>query len=56
PNIFPDRLAFKPKRWMGAESLGLDKYLVVFSRGPKSCLGMNCVSSVLPHSGSRAWI
>ncbi|KAF9019732.1 cytochrome P450 [Hymenopellis radicata] len=41
PGIFPDPLAFKPERWMGPDSQGLDKHLIVFSRGPRSCLGIN---------------
>ncbi|KAF9019750.1 cytochrome P450 [Hymenopellis radicata] len=41
PDVFPDPLAFRPERWLGSDSQKLDKYLVVFSRGPRSCLGMN---------------
>ncbi|KAF8901812.1 cytochrome P450 [Mucidula mucida] len=41
PNIFPDPLEFRPERWIGADAQKLDKYLIVFSKGPRSCLGMN---------------
>ncbi|KAF9039634.1 cytochrome P450 [Hymenopellis radicata] len=41
PDIFPDPSEFKPERWTGPDAHKLDKYLVVFSRGPRSCLGMN---------------
>ncbi|KAF8901800.1 cytochrome P450 [Mucidula mucida] len=41
PNIFPDPLEFRPERWIGADAQKLDKHLVVFSKGPRSCLGMN---------------
>ncbi|KAF9019751.1 cytochrome P450 [Hymenopellis radicata] len=41
PDIFPDPLAFKPERWMAPDSQKLDKYLIVFSKGPRSCLGIN---------------
>ncbi|KAF9019731.1 cytochrome P450 [Hymenopellis radicata] len=39
PEVFPDPLEFRPERWIGNEQK-LDKYLVVFSKGPRSCLGM----------------
>ncbi|KAF8888091.1 cytochrome P450 [Infundibulicybe gibba] len=37
--IFPNPTNFTPERWL--EDPGLDKYLVAFSRGPRSCLGIN---------------
>ncbi|KAF9019737.1 cytochrome P450 [Hymenopellis radicata] len=40
PEIFPDPLVFRPERWIGTDAQKLDKYLVVFSKGPRSCLGM----------------
>lgn len=39
--IFPDHLAFKPERWLGPEADSLDQWLVSFSKGPRSCLGIN---------------
>jgi len=41
PNIFPDPLTFDPERWLKGDSADLDKYLVSFSKGPRSCLGIN---------------
>ncbi|KAF9003841.1 cytochrome P450 [Hymenopellis radicata] len=41
PDIFPDPETFKPERWMQPDSQKLDKYLVAFSKGPRSCLGLN---------------
>lgn len=41
PDIFPDPISFVPERWMGEENQSLDKYLVAFSKGPRSCLGIN---------------
>lgn len=37
--IFPEPTAFKPERWL--EDSSLDNWLVPFSRGPRSCLGVN---------------
>ncbi len=39
--IFEDPEIFNPYRWLGQTSFGLDKWLVAFSKGPRSCLGMN---------------
>ncbi|KAG7093582.1 hypothetical protein E1B28_007248 [Marasmius oreades] len=41
PDIFPEPHVFKPERWLQENSQKLDKYLVVFSRGPRSCVGMH---------------
>ncbi|KAI0694060.1 cytochrome P450 [Cytidiella melzeri] len=44
PEIFPDPHAFKPERWLEAkadENDSLDHWLVAFSKGPRSCLGVN---------------
>ena len=38
-NIFPDAYQFKPERWLGDDSL--QKYLLAFSRGTRSCTGVN---------------
>ncbi|KAF9454465.1 cytochrome P450 [Macrolepiota fuliginosa MF-IS2] len=41
PEIFPDPSCFIPERWMGEENQSLDRYLVAFSKGSRSCLGIN---------------
>ncbi|KAL0066040.1 hypothetical protein AAF712_006868 [Marasmius tenuissimus] len=41
PEIFPEPRAFQPKRWLQDDSQQLEKYLVTFSRGPRSCVGMH---------------
>lgn len=47
--VFPEPYAFKPERWLetysGTESL--DHWLVAFSKGPRSCLGMKYVAEVV---------
>lgn len=47
--IFPDPDLFKPERWLPLETEGrrLQKYLVAFGRGSRSCLGMNLGSAEL---------
>ncbi|TVY83002.1 Cyrochrome P450 monooxygenase, partial [Lachnellula suecica] len=37
--IFPDATTFKPERWLKSDNL--QRYLVTFSRGSRSCLGIN---------------
>lgn len=39
--IFKNPDEFVPDRWLGNEGKELDKWLVTFSRGPRSCLGLN---------------
>lgn len=41
PEIFPEPTVFDPERWLQEGSQDLDKYLVSFSKGPRSCLGIN---------------
>lgn len=41
PEIFPEPAVFDPERWLQEDSPDLDKYLVAFSKGPRSCLGIN---------------
>ncbi|KAL2681747.1 cytochrome P450 monooxygenase-like protein [Phyllosticta citricarpa] len=38
-DIFPSPQSFRPERWL--EEVGLDHWLVPFSRGPRMCLGVN---------------
>ena len=49
PTIFEDPRSFRPERWLPPESTGLylQKYLVPFSRGSRSCLGMNLANAEL---------
>ena len=39
--VFPDAHHFKPERWLGDEKRALEKYLVPFGKGQRSCVGMN---------------
>jgi len=39
--IFARPHEFLPDRWLQPESKALENYLVVFSKGPRSCLGIN---------------
>ncbi|KFX89674.1 hypothetical protein V490_06862 [Pseudogymnoascus sp. VKM F-3557] len=41
PSIFADPESFAPERWLEKGAVGLDKYLVSFSKGPRSCTGVN---------------
>ncbi|RAO70228.1 uncharacterized protein BHQ10_006240 [Talaromyces amestolkiae] len=37
---FPEPQVFKPERWIGPDAARLQRYLISFSRGPRTCLGM----------------
>ncbi|KAH7383046.1 putative P450 monooxygenase [Cadophora sp. MPI-SDFR-AT-0126] len=39
--IFESPATFNPYRWLSADSKGLEQHLVAFSKGPRSCLGIN---------------
>ncbi|EKM57594.1 uncharacterized protein PHACADRAFT_206486 [Phanerochaete carnosa HHB-10118-sp] len=39
--IFPEPHAFKPERWLDPAAGSLDNWLVSFSKGPRSCIGIN---------------
>ncbi|KIX99180.1 uncharacterized protein Z520_04756 [Fonsecaea multimorphosa CBS 102226] len=42
PAYFPSPDEFRPERWlMGPESQQLESRLIAFSRGPRSCIGIN---------------
>uniref|UniRef100_A0A0W0FEL6 Benzoate 4-monooxygenase cytochrome p450 n=1 Tax=Moniliophthora roreri TaxID=221103 RepID=A0A0W0FEL6_MONRR len=41
PEIFPDPARFNPERWLEDKDHSLDRYLVSFGKGPRSCLGIN---------------
>ncbi|KAE8319328.1 putative benzoate 4-monooxygenase cytochrome P450 [Aspergillus transmontanensis] len=47
--IFPEPRVFRPERWLGPDGKRLERYLVPFNRGTRSCLGMNlaCAELVL---------
>ena len=40
-DVFPDPRIFKPERWLGEDQQQLQRHLVSFSRGSRSCLGIN---------------
>nr|AFO67561.1 elymoclavine monooxygenase [Epichloe inebrians] len=37
--IFSSPHRFSPERWIGPEAVGLDKWNIAFSRGPRQCIG-----------------
>lgn len=39
-SIFPESYSFKPERWINDPTGHLDRYLVAFTKGSRSCLGM----------------
>ena len=41
PTHFPHPETFRPERWLGPESVQLENKLITFSRGPRSCIGIN---------------
>ena len=41
PDSFPEPYEFRPERWLVAPADRPDRYLVHFSRGTRSCVGMN---------------
>ncbi|KAF6758259.1 cytochrome P450 [Ephemerocybe angulata] len=41
PEVFPEPLVFKPERWLGKNSSDLAGHIVAFSKGQRSCLGIN---------------
>lgn len=57
--IFPDSHTFIPERWI--ENPRLDQFSIPFSKGPRSCIGMNLanqemhlwLSSVFQRFGSK---
>jgi cytochrome P450 len=40
-SLFPKPERFEPQRWLDADNLYLDRYLVNFSKGTRACLGIN---------------
>ncbi|KAF7959762.1 hypothetical protein EAE96_001371 [Botrytis aclada] len=45
--IFPEPMVFKPERWLRNENKKLERYLVPFNRGTRSCLGINLARAEL---------
>ncbi|KAH8810843.1 putative P450 monooxygenase [Xylogone sp. PMI_703] len=41
PTIFSSPETFNPSRWLDHKSRGLEQWLLSFSKGPRSCLGVN---------------
>ncbi|KAJ5090176.1 cytochrome P450 [Penicillium argentinense] len=41
PAVFPEPYWFNPDRWLAEDSIELEKYNVAFSKGTRSCIGMN---------------
>lgn len=48
--IFPDPEEYIPERWLEAQEINnrLDRYLVCFSKGSRSCLGIKYAHSSRP--------
>ncbi|KAJ5674343.1 uncharacterized protein N7477_004277 [Penicillium maclennaniae] len=40
-DAFTDAHVYNPERWLSDDAKALDKYFVPFSKGPRSCLGIN---------------
>ncbi|KAF9465444.1 cytochrome P450 [Collybia nuda] len=41
PQLFEDPMVFRPERWLNGHANGLETFLVPFSKGPRSCIGIN---------------
>jgi len=41
PSIFEDPFNFNPDRWLGPDVTKLDSHMISFSRGGRTCIGMN---------------
>lgn len=57
PDIFPEPHVFNPDRWLlettpakDEQSQSLDHWLVAFSKGPRSCLGVKYVFPLIDRS------
>lgn len=44
---FKDPQTFRPERWLEPDAGELDRYMVSFSRGSRSCLGINLATAEL---------
>ncbi|KAF4550001.1 Cytochrome P450-like protein 64 [Elsinoe fawcettii] len=45
PDIFTDPFAFRPERWLVEDTSELDSRMISFSKGPRSCLGINLANA-----------
>ena len=45
PDSFPEPHEFRPERWLTAPADRPDRYLVHFSKGTRSCVGMNLANA-----------
>jgi cytochrome P450 len=46
PSIFPNPAAFVPERWLredGSFNVAMEQYLVSFSKGQRSCIGVKYI-------------
>ncbi|KIW37891.1 uncharacterized protein PV06_09873 [Exophiala oligosperma] len=41
PEVFPNPESFLPERWLGPDANQLETKMIAFSRGPRSCVGIN---------------
>ena len=41
PNYFPSPHTFNPERWLSPAALQLENRFMPFSKGPRSCIGIN---------------
>ncbi|THC89191.1 hypothetical protein EYZ11_011362 [Aspergillus tanneri] len=48
PHVFKDPMQFRPERWLKDEDREqLEKYLLSFSRGSRTCIGINLAHAEL---------
>jgi len=40
PDVYPEPLQFLPDRWLGGYNPNMNRNLVPFSKGSRTCLGM----------------
>jgi cytochrome P450 len=47
PVYFPEPETFRPERWLGPDAAQLEARMIAFSRGPRSCIGINLAHAEL---------
>lgn len=47
PDVWPEPLKFMPERWLGHYNPQMDRHFVPFTKGSRSCLGMNLAMAEL---------
>lgn len=55
-DIFANPEHFDPERWLGEDASSLEKFLIPFSRGPRSCLGQNLATAELYIASPRSFV